>query len=529
MQLINKISLKSILNSRFKDDICTKIADLPKPSELKDIQKAAFRIKEAILKKQKIAIIGDYDVDGVVSSVIISEFFDYLNVNYTIKIPNRFVDGYGLNPKIVEEFDGFDLIITVDNGINANEAAQLCLQKNIDLIITDHHTPSPNLPEAYAIVNPKREDCNFPNPEICGANVAWYLIGALKQEMNVEFDLGSLLDILSIAIISDMMELKDINRTILKIGIKKLNSSKRVCFKAIKELFCKENFTYEDISFLIAPLLNSSGRMQDAITSYHFLKSINLNEAILALEDIILLNNLRKDEEKYLFEQACLNVNDEDKIIIVWGENWHKGIIGIVASRLSKKYSKPAIVLSVENDSAKGSARSVGKLDILELIKTQNTLLENCGGHKLAAGLSLKTQNLEEFKTNLNKKLKNQDEIDGIFDDCIGQFDVKQIDNELLDILEFFAPFGQKNPQPIFASFDCEVKAIRFIGKDNTHLKILLKKDDSFLDCLYFNYKILPKIGDKLDITYSVSKNIFKNSITALISIKDIIKKNQEI
>lgn len=518
MQIINKNSLKEILSARFKDDLCLKLADLPQPKELKDIKKAALRIKQAIEKKEKIAIIGDYDVDGVVSTLILAEFFDFLQVKYSAKIPNRFKDGYGLNANIVKKFQDYDLIITVDNGINAKEAAELCLEKNIDLIITDHHTPAAELPPAFAIVNPKREDCSFPNAEICGANVAWYLVAAIKQEMKIDFDLSSLLDILSIAIISDMMELKDINRTILKTGLKKLNSSKRFCFQAIKEFFKKDKFTYEDISFLLAPLLNSSGRMQDAKLSYDFLRAKNLKEARLLLEDIVKLNNLRKEKERELFEEASLKVREEDKILVLWGENWHKGIIGIVASRITKKYGKPSIILSLDGELAKGSTRSIGNIDILDLIKSQAPLLESFGGHKSAAGLSLKAENLEKFRTGINQAFKEEDE-EGIFSESLGELDLNDLDIELLDILEFFSPYGQKNPPPLFTCTKCEVKAIRFLGKENSHLKLLLKKDEFFLDCLYFNFKVLPKINDKVDITFTLSKNIFKNNVSILISI----------
>ncbi|MBO7475879.1 MAG: DHH family phosphoesterase, partial [Campylobacter sp.] len=277
--MLGKKEIREILESRFSKDIHTKLSEIPLPKDLKDTYKAAARIKTAIENNEQIAIVGDYDVDGIVSSVVISDFFDELGVDYVVKIPNRFTDGYGLNPEILNELDGVSLIITVDNGISANEAAEICKAKGIDLIITDHHMPPPVLPNAYAIINPKQEDCTFPNVEICGAEVAWYLIGALKETLKINYDMSDVLDILIIAIIADMMELRDLNRVLVKFGIKKLNSSKRACFKAIKEHYFKKSFEFDDISYLIAPLINSTGRMDDATISYKFLCSKNIREA----------------------------------------------------------------------------------------------------------------------------------------------------------------------------------------------------------------------------------------------------------
>ena len=228
--MLGKNEIREILKSRFANDRHTKISEIPLPCELKDTYKAALRIKTAIEENQRIAVVGDYDVDGIVSTVIMSDFFNQIGADYVIKIPNRFTDGYGLNSEIIGELEDVDLIITVDNGTSATEAAEICAQKGIDLIITDHHMPPPVLPRAYAIINPKQPDCTFPNIEICGAQVAWYLVGALKETLGVNYDMASSMDILIIAIIADMMELRDMNRALLRFGIKRLNSSNRACF-----------------------------------------------------------------------------------------------------------------------------------------------------------------------------------------------------------------------------------------------------------------------------------------------------------
>ncbi|EPV3114397.1 DHH family phosphoesterase, partial [Campylobacter jejuni] len=229
MKIINKNEIKKILASRFEKDLHTKLCDLPLPCCLKDAYKAANRIKEAVEKNEKVAIVGDYDVDGIISCVIMAEFFDDIGFDYIIRIPNRFKDGYGLNAEIINELD-VNLIITVDNGIAALEAAKLCKEKNIDLIITDHHMPQDILPDAFAIINPKQKDCDFPEIEICGAQVAWYLIAALKEVCKLKYDMCKFLELLAIAIVADMMELRDLNRALVRRGIDHINKSKRAAF-----------------------------------------------------------------------------------------------------------------------------------------------------------------------------------------------------------------------------------------------------------------------------------------------------------
>ena len=522
-ELLTKEDVRQILSKRFKEDTCHCLGDIPKPDSFKDIDKASSRIVEAIQKKQKIAIVGDYDVDGVVSSVILSEFFDDLHVDYSLTIPNRFNDGYGLNPEIVKRVDA-DVIITVDNGISAVEAAQYCKQNGIDLIITDHHTVPSIIPDAYAIVNPKQPDCDFPSCEICGAQVAWYLVAALKDKMGIEYNLSKFLDLLCIAIMADMMELKDMNRVMVKKGIKALNSSKRVAFIAIKEYFSKKSLEGDDISFLIAPLINSSGRMEDALFSYEFLKSKNIEDAMEKLDYIVHLNNTRKDEEKNLFEASLEQTSEDENIVIVWGEGWHEGVVGIVASRLSKKFKKPAIVFSIKNGVAKGSARGVGDVDILSLIQMQEKMLLGFGGHKGAAGVSIKEENLKEFKDSIVKASENitTQELEA-GEDVLGELDISSIDFELLEILDEFQPYGQKNPKPSFILKDAFVKVDRVIGRDRRHLKLILIKDNHSIESLFFNYDVDVQRGDTINILFNVSRNEYRGLVTPQLLIKQIL------
>ncbi|WP_458700555.1 single-stranded-DNA-specific exonuclease RecJ [Sulfurospirillum sp. 1307] len=522
-RLLSKEDVRNILANRFKDDTCKSLGQMPSPKSFKDISKASSRIVEAINNNESIVIVGDYDVDGVVSSVILSEFFDDIDVSYSLIIPNRFSDGYGLNPEIVKKVDA-NVIITVDNGISAVEAAQHCKEKGIDLIITDHHTVPSEVPDAYAIVNPKQDDCDFPNCEICGAQVAWYLVAALKEKLGLKtYDLSKFLDLLSVAIIADMMELKDMNRVMVLRGIKALNCSNRIPFIAIKEYFGKDILEGDDISFLIAPLINSSGRMEDAIYSYEFLKSTNLEDAMDKLEYIVHLNNSRKDEEKALFEASLEQISDDENIIVVWGEDWHEGVIGIVASRLSKKFKKPAIVFSIKDDFAKGSARSVGEIDILSLIQSQEDLLLGFGGHKGAAGVALKKEMLPKFKSQMIKACENltPKELEA-GSDVLGELCLKDIDFELLEILEEFEPYGQKNPKPNFILKDAMVKVDKIIGRDGRHLKLILQKENHSIESLFFNYDVDIRRGDRVELVFSVSKNTYRGLVTPQLLIKQI-------
>ena len=522
-ELLTKEDIRKILSDRFKDDTCNCLGEIPKPNSFKDIDKASSRIIEAINKKQTIAIVGDYDVDGVVSSVILSEFFDDLNVKYSIAIPNRFSDGYGLNPDIVKKLKA-DVIITVDNGISAVEAAKFCKQNDIDLIITDHHTVPNIIPDSYAIINPKQPDCDFPNCEICGAQVAWYLVANLKNKMNIEYNLGKFLDLLCIAIMADMMELKDMNRVMVKKGIKALNCSQRVAFKAIRKYFSKNTLEGDDISFLIAPLINSSGRMEDARYSYEFLKSKNLEDAIEKLDYIVYLNNTRKDEEKNLFESSLEQTNENENIVIVWGEDWHEGVVGIVASRLSKRFKKPAIVFSIRDEIAKGSARGVGDVNILSLIEMQKDMLLGFGGHKGAAGVSIKKENLKEFKTQMIEASKNitKQELEA-GENVLGEIDIASVDFSLLEILDEFEPYGQKNPKPSFLLKDTYVKVDRVIGRDRRHLKLILIKNNHSIESIFFNYDVDIQKGDTIDIIFNISRNKYRGLVTPQLLIKQVL------
>ena len=522
MKTLEKDEIRQILRNRFAHDKHTSLNTLPLPNTLKDVYKAAKRIKKAIENNEQIAIVGDYDVDGIVSCVIIAEFFDEIGVDYVVKIPNRFKDGYGLNTDIVKELN-VSLIITVDNGIGANEAAQLCLEKGIDLIITDHHIPPSILPQAYAIINPKQKDDEFPDIEICGAQVAWYLLAALKEVCKIKFDMSKFIELLAIAIMGDMMELRDLNRVLVRKGIEKINISKRPAFRAIKQFYQKDQFELDHISFLISPLINSAGRMDDANISYEFLYTKNYDRACALLEQITLFNNERKSEEKRLFEESLSKVSDDDFVIVVSGEKWHEGVLGIVASRLAKHFNKPAFVFSEFEDKAKGSARSVGQIDILELCEQQKDLFLAYGGHKGAGGMLITLENLPLLKMNLNTLCKAIPQKYFVSnDEILGGVEIQNVDFEMLELLESFEPFGHKNPRPLFEFNNLYVKNTKKLGKDGRHLKLILSKDNASVEALFFDFDKEVNIGETISFIANISKNEFGGVITPQLVIKNL-------
>ena len=463
-------------------------------------------------------------MDGVVSSTIISEFFEDIGIPITLIIPNRFRDGYGINAKLLERIDA-DLIITVDNGISAVEAAEVCKERGIDLIITDHHTVPETIPDAYAIVNPKQDDCTFPNAEICGAQVAWYLIAALKEELQINYNLGKFLDLLAIAIVADMMELKDINRTMVRAGFKMINQEKRLIFSVIKRYFKKSSFKSDDISFLLAPIINSAGRIEDATLAFEMLSSKSEEEALMRLEYIVGLNNRRKEIESEIFEKALASVNPDADIMIAWGEDWHEGVIGIVAARLTRRFKKPAIVLSIEGDRAKGSARSIGSIHILDLIAAEKELLLGFGGHQGAAGMALSVENLAQFRENLERAAEDIPPEDFLEkSDVLGEIEASAINFDLLHILEKYEPYGQKNPQPKFLLKNAYVSADRLLGVDANHLKMTLLCDRTQVESIYFNFDTKASQGEHIDVVCTISKNEFRGNVTPQLMVQEITK-----
>lgn len=507
--------IESTLLSRFEGKF-HKLSDIPDPSLLKDGQKAAQRIAHAVKNSENITIVGDYDVDGVTSTAIMIEFFRLINYPLTTIIPNRFTDGYGISPNVMKRVQA-DLIITVDNGINANAAADICKQRGIDLIITDHHTPSPVLPDAFAIVDPKLSDCPYPFKEICGAQVAWLVLALVKKELQADVNMSSFLDLLSIAIIADVMPLISINRAMVQSGLKRIGQAYRPSMMALCSYLNKEVVTAEDIGFQIAPRINSAGRMDDASHALDFLTATDPEVAFEALEKLDRLNIYRKDVEANATNEAIEMVNSTDDIIVVAHKNWHEGVVGIVASRLVDMFGKPALVLAITNGIAKGSARSIGDVNLHELLVLSDSHLDKYGGHKMAAGMSLDETKLDAFRAEINAHAAKLDK--SLFipkDQIMGELYAQDIDFKLMSMIENFEPFGEGNLRPKFMMKDVKANFVKRMGKDKMTLGFSVDSpyEQYGLKAVAFRNSDALENGQKLSFSYTLNKNEFRDKVS---------------
>ena len=518
------------LNSRFPDGFL-ELKDLPQPKMLKDMEKAAKRIKQAIDKKEKMVVVGDYDVDGIGSTVIMKSFFDEIGVDVPYIVPNRFRDGYGLSPNLIPRIKdlGATLVITVDNGISAMDAARLCQKEGIDLIITDHHLLPPEIPPAYAIINQKQQDCTFPYSDICGAQIAWYLVAQLRKELGREdIRLSKYLEIAAISTIADMMPLKHINRTMVKAGLKLLGKSERPAIKAFREMKEKSEISSEDIAFFLAPAMNSAGRLYDAEYAIEFLLSKDMDTARKKLYQLIDFNDERKEIENRIVMSAKDKVSPEDSFIIIAGEDWHEGVLGIAAARVGRDESKPCIILSQSDDPniLKGSGRSFTDIDIYGVVTECRDLLEKFGGHAAAIGLSLKKENFEEFRKRANElaasgKFKKEPEESKV----IGEIPLSMAGYEMLNIIRKFEPFGQENPMPMFESKKVKILSVNKMGKEGNHLRFSFLQDGAVVNGVKFKTFEEFEDGDIVDIVYSISENIFRGNSSIQLIIEEV-KKN---
>ena len=521
---LDKRALFELLSLRF-DAQDKKLSQIPNPALLQDAPSAALKISNAIRENRKITLVGDYDVDGVSSTAIMVDFFRQIPYPLEAIIPNRFRDGYGVSPNVLERIDA-DLVITVDNGISAIEAAKVCKKRGIELIITDHHTPGDILPEAFAIIDPKLSTDKYPFKEICGAQVAWLLLALVKKELNLNINMKQFLDILAIAIIADIMPLININRTLVKEGLKLLMTSNRPSSIIIRDFLNKSNISSEDIAFQIAPRLNSAGRLEDASIALDFYTAKDTSIAYKQFELLGKLNDLRKDTEKQTTLNAIEKVDEKDKVIVVAGESWHEGVVGIVAARLVDKFAKPAIVLNIENGVAKGSARSIGDVSIYELIKANEQLLTKFGGHKMAAGLGLIEENIAAFKKAINETASKLDPKDFIpKNKTIGILATDEIDLELLDLLENFEPYGEANPRPSFLLKNAEVVSIKLMGSDKSHSRIEVRQyphQRKTVEVIAFRTVFVMPQDRKISCSYTIAKNEFNNRVSAQLLVNKI-------
>ncbi|MEA3383587.1 MAG: single-stranded-DNA-specific exonuclease RecJ [Campylobacterota bacterium] len=523
---MNKLTIEdieTILYNRIKDDKYKTLKSIPTPDSFRDIEKATNRIADAIKNDEIINLVGDYDVDGIVSTTIMVEFFSNIGVEINYIIPNRFEHGYGLSPIILEQVQE-GLVITVDNGISAIPAANICKKRGLDLIITDHHTVAEQLPEAYAIVNPKQSDCQFPFKDICGAQVAWYLCASIKKALGINYNLMELFDILALAIVADIMPMVSLNQTMVKAGIKALQNTQRASILAIKERYGLKTITEEDIGFKIAPLINCAGRMADPIIALEFLLSFDSFEANSKLDYLVELNEQRKQEQLNMFNEAKEQVNLDDKVIVVKSSSWNEGIIGIVASKLCEKYKKPAFVFSINKDISKASSRSDSSTHLYNLIDSCSEVLSGFGGHKQAAGLSCETKNIELFKELLNTNIETlKKENSEEKNETMGIFCLDNVNELVYNKIESYRPFGQENPYPIFTFKDMKVLNITKMGKNKEFTKLIVTNYNTSIEVVIFVDFEDVDIDETINFTATISKNEFRGNVKFNLMFKELL------
>ncbi len=517
-------ALDLLLQNRFKEGFLS-LKDLPNPSEFKDMDKATTRIVSAIKNKEKITIIGDYDVDGVTSTTLMKLFFEEIDYPIEWIIPNRFRDGYGLSANIIPRILGTDLAITVDNGISAVYAAKLCKEEGIELIITDHHLLAPEVPECFAIIDQKQEECTFPYADVCGAQIAWYLIASLKNALEIKINMMSYMELTAIAIIADMMPLQHINRAMVEAGIEALNKSKRPAIRAFLEHSGKEALNAEDIGFFLAPLLNAAGRMEDASFAVEFLTSRNIYDARVRLERLIDFNTSRKATEQELTQKALAQVKLSDAVIVVEGEGWHEGVVGIVAARVARHHEKPCIVLSNNGEGTlKGSGRSFGDCDLFSITNGCREHLEKFGGHNAAIGLSMRKECLEAFKMQIQKNYATGNYIQNVEDpDIVGTLDFADISFDLTKIVKKYAPYGQGNPTPKFISKNVEILQADTMGKEAEHLRFSFAQEGIVMAGVQFKTRETYEVGSRCSVVYTVNENHFRAKVTLQLMVEKII------
>ena len=509
--------IQQILEDRFVNDTFFSLKDLPHPFLLKDAKKGAEIVADAVCNNKKILIVGDYDVDGVMASIVMMKFFEiiqYQKVSFVI--PNRFFDGYGVSPQLIEKNET-DLIITVDNGVTAIDAGQFCLEKNIKLIITDHHVPSDVLPSCDALINPQQKDCSFPQKNICGAAVAWYFCNALKIILNKKVSLRGLLKFVALASIADMMPLTHINKLFVREGLEQLRDSEELSDLLLKSLFKAKKFNSQDVSFNIIPLLNSAGRINDAsIVCDFFLKKEEkeIEKIFLTLKD---LNKQRKKLTQQTFEEShdCLKQNDH--CVVAYKKEWSDGVIGIVATRLVDLYHKAAFVFTYKGDGIiKGSGRSDGKINLFETLLPYQDCFIHFGGHAEAVGISLKETDLENFLQIFKEPLFIlTDEHTEQHQEILGYLDIRDINARLFNLIHQFEPYGQGNPMPHFIIQGARVLRVSVLKSQHQKIEF-----EGGIYGIEFFSKEFFKEGDCLNFQCVLQENLFDTKPNLII--KDV-------
>ena len=517
------------------------LSALHDPFLMKDMDLAVARLEKAVASQEKILVYGDYDVDGTTAVALVYSFIRRLTSSVDFYIPDRYDEGYGVSKKGIDwaSDNGFTLIITLDCGIKAIDKVKYAADKGIDLIICDHHLPEEEIPAAAAVLDPKREDCTYPFDDLSGCGVGFKLVQAYSQRTGLPFEsLLPLLDLLVVSIASDLVTVVGENRVLAHFGLKRLNEEPRIGLQAMINLANLEqgHVTIDDIVFKIGPRINAAGRMESGRLAVELLTAETEEAAVTIGSQINDNNNERKSIDREITKAALDMVQDgtccsSENAVIVYGPDWNKGVVGIVASRLVEAYYKPAFVLTKSNGFVTGSARSVRGFDLYEAISSCADLLENYGGHIYAAGLTLREENLPEFVRRIDKYVGEHisDEMATPIVDVDSEINFSQITPKFFRILKQFQPFGPGNSAPVFLTKNVYDDGNgRKVGPGGQHLKLeLIQESQPYhqISAIAFNMASLfehIRNGNPIDICYSVVENYYRGNSTIQLRIKDM-------
>lgn len=520
------------------------LAEIPSPWKMKDMERAVQILQKKITQKKKIRIIGDYDIDGVTATCILLKGLKRLNANVDTYIPDRVKDGYGMHEKLIDKAleDGIDTILTCDNGIAAAAEIEYAKKEGLTVIVTDHHDiPFRDtedgriwiIPKADAVVNPKQNDCLYPNKNICGAVVAWKLIWALYERLGIDSDeIWDFLELAAIATVGDVMDLQGENRIIVKEGLKKLSSTS---FEGLKALICVNNLegaeiTAYHVGFVIGPCINASGRLDTAARSLELLLADNMEDAMKLADDLYDLNQSRKAMTEQGKEQAIQSIEEnnlgKDRVLVVYLPDCHESLAGIIAGRIREAYNKPVFVLTKGADGVKGSGRSIEAYSMYEELVKCSDLLTQFGGHPMAAGLSMEEKNVELFRRRLNDNctLTEQDLIPKIMIDV--PMPISYLSKKLTEQLKVLEPFGKGNSKPLFAQKNLRAVGIRVFGRNRNVAKMLLIDGNGIkMDAVYFGeaqeFVDFVQAHDTISVTYYPEINVFQGRENLQVVIKN--------
>ncbi len=503
--------------------------DFLDPYMLRGMGKAVERILIAVKKKEKIHIYGDYDVDGISSVSILLICFLKLGIRADYYIPQRIEEGYGINNEALKRISdaGATLVISVDCGITSLEEVDYANELGMDMIITDHHQCKDQLPNAFSIINPKQPDCNYPFKELCGAGIAFKLAQALLSEKEI-FDIKELLEIAAVATVADIVALTGENRTIVKLGLSSLEKPNNLGLKALIEIsgITPGYVDSNSIAFMLAPRINSSGRMGKADMGVSLLMSASYQDALNFSKKLEELNRKRQSIELEIYEEALeiIDVKKQNKILIAASDNWHSGVIGIVASKITEKFHKPTIIIAIEDGIGKGSARSIEGFNLFSSLSKFENLLEKFGGHEQAAGITIRADNISKFEDEINNlaelylnetMLYSKINIDA-------ELSHEDLTFDFLEMLSKLEPFGMGNSKPVFCMTNIIMKKFKLIGKTRKHIKGSL---NSQVEVIGFNMNDIAQIIDfnkSIDIAFEINKNIYMGKHTIQLLLKDI-------